>query len=87
MQAAHALQELNIHFPDVIRGWHASSNYLVLLSASQERLQQTLLKAQQQGLPVCAFHEPDLNDQLTAIAIGPDGGRLVRKFPLAMKDK
>jgi hypothetical protein len=36
------------------------------------------------GLRVIRFHEPDLGGALTAAAIEPAGHRLVRRLPLAL---
>ena len=36
------------------------------------------------GLRVASFHEPDLGDALTAIALEPAGQRLVAGLPLAL---
>jgi hypothetical protein len=35
------------------------------------------------GLCVVAFHEPDLDGSLTAVALEPAGHRLVSRLPLA----
>jgi hypothetical protein len=36
------------------------------------------------GLRVAAFHEPDLDDALTALALEPAASRLVSRLPLAL---
>ena len=36
------------------------------------------------GLRLVRFHEPDLSGSLTAVALEPDGGRLVRGLRLAL---
>jgi hypothetical protein len=35
-------------------------------------------------IPYTSFHEPDLDDALTAVALGPQAARLCRRFPLAL---
>lgn len=86
VQAAHALQEFNHHHPEQAKAWYQSSNTLALLAvADEEQLRQLHLKARAQHIPVCPFHEPDLDNQLTALAMGPEAARLVRRLPLALK--
>ena len=41
--------------------------------------------AHQAGIPAVSFREPDLDDAVTAVALGPEGARLCRKFPLALR--
>lgn len=84
VQAAHALQEFNVHEPKLVRDWYQSSNTLALLSASPEELGQ-LLDDARRTVAARPFHEPDLNNQLTALALGPEARRLVRRFPLALR--
>lgn len=87
VQAAHALQEFNQHHPEQARAWYQSSNTLALLATKDEEALVALHRqARALGLPVCPFHEPDLNNQLTALALGPEAARLVRRLPLALKE-
>jgi peptidyl-tRNA hydrolase len=85
VQAAHALQEFNIHHPELARDWHSKSNTLAFLAVPDEKALGVLLrKARDRFTPVSAFREPDRQDELTALAIGPEGKRLVRDLPLAL---
>jgi len=45
-----------------------------------------LSQALEQNIPAVAFHEPDLEGQATAVALGPTAATLVRRLPLALKD-
>lgn len=56
---------------------------MLLEVESQDALQQLAQKAKEDGVPVSSFLEPDLGDELTAIALGPSGRQLVRRLPLA----
>jgi hypothetical protein len=40
--------------------------------------------AEEAGVPAVPFREPDLGDELTAVALGPEGARLCRKFHLLL---
>ena len=85
IQACHALREFSEHHPVADQSWYAKSKTLVMLSVPDEdRL--VSLQADAKGLEVsCAgFREPDLDDTLTAIALGPDARRLCRGLPLAL---
>jgi len=87
VQAAHALQELNQHARDTIDSWYATSNTLALLATPDEgALERLYQKALDRGIPACRFQEPDLNNQTTAIALGPEAAKLVRSLPLALKE-
>lgn len=44
-----------------------------------------LEKARLKNIPVAAFYEPDRNNELTAIAMGPKGKKLTQKLPLAFQ--
>lgn len=85
VQACHALREFVSHYPDVDKKWHKESNTLVLLSVSDEKaLNKLVKKAFRRNISVALFREPDINDSLTAVAIPPDGYRLCRRLPLAL---
>ena len=36
--------------------------------------------------PFLPDYEPDLDDELTAVAIGPEGAKLVSNLPLALRN-
>lgn len=85
VQSAHALREFIHLHSDIDSQWYNNSNYLALLVVSNvEELNYLLHKAEQQGIAVAAFHEPDLNNELTAIAIAPGemSRRLCRRLKL-----
>ncbi len=90
VQAAHALQEFNMQHYIHAQKWHAASNTLAFLSVpNEEALQQLLSKAQGTYAPVSLFREPDRDNELTAIAIGPSpvSRGICRGLPLALRPK
>lgn len=90
VQAAHALAEFCITYPVLASEWHSASNYLALLSVKDEMaLTRLLSEVNCRGLKVVPFHEPDLGNSLTAIAIEPgrEARRLCSGLPLALRDK
>lgn len=46
-----------------------------------------LTKADGSPYAYTAFHEPDLDGALTAIALEPDAAHIVRKLPLALSER
>lgn len=84
-QLCHALREFVAVYPDHDRRWFETSNTLVLLEA--ENASELLVlrdRANDRDIPVVVFREPDLDNAITALAIGPSGRRLVRDLPLAL---
>jgi len=75
--------EFAITFPDI-----AVTAPVVVLLAARDELSLSWLDADavNAGLRVASFHEPDLDDALTAIALEPAGRRLVAGLPLALAD-
>jgi hypothetical protein len=66
--------------------WFATSNNLVLLEVEDEAALEDLIgKLVGAGVGVVPFREPDLDDALTAVAVGDDGRRLLSSLPLAFK--
>jgi hypothetical protein len=85
VQAAHAVIDFAITYPRLTASWHAASNTLVILVVPDELALSWLEQdARTAGLRVAPFHEPDLGDALTAVAIEPAAGRLLRRLPLAL---
>lgn len=83
-QLCHALREFVAQYPETDREWYERSNTLVLLNVDDESALSTLAeRAQRLGVSVATFREPDLNHALTALALGPEGRRLVRHCGLA----
>jgi len=86
VQAAHALQEFNVQYPQEVAGWFEESNTLAILSASnEEEVGVVYQRAIELGIPASIFREPDRGNEVTAIAIGPPGRQLTKHLPLALK--
>ena len=85
MQAAHAAIAFQHAFPELAQQWFTHSNYLCFLSApSAEALAALMHRAREQDILHSAFHEPDLNHALTAVAIEPSplSRKLLKRLPL-----
>lgn len=83
-QLCHALRAFAAAYPVEDKAWYERSNTLVLLEVPDEvALSALVKKCRRRDVAVAEFREPDLGDSLTAIAIGPSGGALLRRLPLA----
>lgn len=89
VQSSHALIEFILKHPELSGKWHEESNYLGQFSvADEEQLYLLLEKARSKGLKVVPFYEPDIDNQLTAIALEPtaEARRLTSQLPLMLKE-
>lgn len=87
-QSVHGAIAFTLAHPELVRAWHGASNNVVLLEAQDEAaLARLVARAREGGVPHCMFTEPDLDDALTAVALGPTGSRLVSSLPLTLREK
>lgn len=71
-QLFHAGIEFGFEYPELYKEWHDKSNYVCLLQIESEReLFNLSIKAEELNIPYVKFCEPDLNNSLTAICLGP----------------
>jgi peptidyl-tRNA hydrolase len=83
-QLVHAMRQFTEEHPGVDREWFTRSNTVVLLEVPTEQVLEKLeQKARIADVPVSIFREPDLDNALTALTLGPSGAKLVRNLPLA----
>lgn len=76
-------------YPELAKDWHQNSNYLCQLSVmDEEALYKLVDKAERKGITYVPFFEPDIGNQLTAIAIEPtdEARKLVRNLPLMLSE-
>lgn len=88
-QAIHAALEFGIQYPDIYRGWHQQSNYLGFLSVpNEEELVKLINKAKMLQIEYSIFKEPDIDYQITAIALAPGkkSKKLCSNLKLALKE-
>ena len=86
-QSGHALVAFAMRYPLELRAWHEESNNLVCLQASAADLGALTRDFERRGLKFVRFHEPDLDDRLTSLAVEPKAARLLSTFPLASQKK
>ena len=90
MQTAHSVAEFAHEYPNQFQDWKRDSNYLISLSIdNEEKLRRLYYKLQDNGADVMAFHEPDINSQLTAICYygTPELRKITDKLDLALNVK
>lgn len=88
-QVAHAAFQFSYEHRPLAAQWQKESNFLIILSAENEQALKKLGEdAEALNLPVSWFTEPDIEDQLTAIAIAPSPAtvELTSDLPLALRE-
>lgn len=85
-QAVHAA----LRFAEMQSGihveWSAISNTVAILSAANlDEMRAVRNRCIDHSVRCVEFYEPDLDYAMTALAIEPSGGRLVRGLPLALR--
>ena len=87
-QSVHAAFGFAVKYPKLVEVWDKISKYLVCVSAKDEdELKKLALKCEARGLRFFVFKEPDLDNQVTAIAIEPSEmtQKLISNYPLTLK--
>lgn len=89
VQSAHAAIDFQHAHPKEATDWQTKSNYLALLTvANEEELYKLIDKATIRGIKHTIFREPDINNEITAIAFEPCDAsrRLTSGCPLLGKN-
>lgn len=89
VQSCHVVADVILKHPKYALEWHRTSNTMVMLSVKDEfSLLDIEDKLKENGFKFASFREPDLNGELTAIAIIPGEGvrEFCKGFSLALKN-
>lgn len=89
VQAIHAAIEFQHQHTEYAECWHKQSNYLGFLSVNNEEdLQKLIEKATENDIKFSVFREPDIGNQITAIALAPGqkSKKLCSSLRLALKE-
>ena len=89
LQSGHAAIDFQHDYPEIAKEWQTKSNYLVFLTvADEEELIKLITKAILSGIKHTVFREPDLNNQITAVAFEPTEAsrKLTSSCPLLGKE-
>lgn len=90
VQSTHAAINFIFEHPSRAGPWFKNSNYLVELEAEdEEELISLVIKSERRGIKYTVFQEPDIGNQITAIALepSPETQKLVRNLPTLFKNK
>ena len=85
VQAAHAAIDFQHEYPQVSTEWHKHSNYLAILTTKDEQsLTDLIVKASLRGIKYTVFREPDINNEITAVALeaSNEAKKLCSNLPL-----
>ena len=89
VQASHAAIDFQYQHSVEAKEWQRKSNYLALLTVSNEQeLIKLVTKAILLGIKHTIFREPDLDNQITAVAFEPSdmSKKLTSSCPLLGKE-
>lgn len=79
-QACHAMHAFTQAYPDLTEAWEPSNNVVVLQEEDVQGLAQRL---EHEGFTLIRFHEPDMDDTLTAICVEPSARKSLARLKLA----
>ena len=88
-QAVHAAFEFAAKHPETTAEWLRDSNYLVIVQVPDEAsLSGLIRRAVLAGVDHHTGVEPDIDDEMTAVALAPGDAarRLCASLPLAMRE-
>jgi hypothetical protein len=83
----HGAIQFTFDHPQIAKNWFEISNYIVALSIkNEEELLKLIKKAEDNNLKYSIYREPDLENQITSIAIEPgeQTKRLCKNLKLAL---
>lgn len=89
VQSGHAAIDFQHDFPVEAQEWQTKSNYLAFLTvANEQELINLATKAILMGIKHTVFREPDINNEITAIAFEPSDAarKLTSSCPLLGKE-
>lgn len=89
-QSCHAVAEFGREYPDVFLEWQDVSNYIAVLECKDEKELLSLIdRADKKRIRFSVFFEPDLDNEITAIALEPglESKKLCSSLRLALKPK
>ena len=75
-------------FPEKFKDWFEKGQYLVVLSTTNEKqLEKLADQFKEKNLAYVAFREPDIGNELTAVAVEnhEDAYKLTSQLPLTLK--
>lgn len=68
-QSVHAMADFAVKYQDEFKKWQMGSNYLCCLEASELKMIKIIEKLQMLDIKYQVFYEPDIQNQMTSIAV------------------
>ena len=90
VQSGHAAIDFQYQHPVEAKDWQTQSNYLAFLTVADEaELIKLISRAILSGIKHTVFREPDLDNQITAVAFEPSEAarKMTSSCPLLGKEK
>ena len=86
-QTAHSMALFSDCLPDTFKQWITGYSNLICLSVPDEKTLLSLFEELGKQVEVVQFHEPDLNNEVTAICLysTPEVRKRLSNLPLALK--
>lgn len=89
-QAMHSAIQWQHEHPECAKDWYINSNYLCFLSVANEQELISLIEVlKNTDIKYSVFKEPDINNEVTSIAIAPGNKskKLCSKLKLALSEE
>ena len=86
VQSVHAMNTFSHEHSKVETAWFNQSSFLALLTVADEcELKSLMNLASEKKIIFSKYTEPDLNNEVTAVAFSPEAGAICKKLPLTLK--
>ena len=88
-QAVHAAFAFSHQHRDLVDPWLVQSNFLVIVQVpNEDALHDLISEAHRRGIVHVGVREPDINDEVTAVALEPGvaAQKLCAQLPLALRE-
>lgn len=82
VQSGHAISAFAVKYPELHAAWHNGGRNLIYLAAENETALKRILWAGAEA--TATFNEPDLNDELTAIALSGEVRKRLSSLPKSL---
>lgn len=88
-QSCHVVFNFSQEHPNETRIWMNESNYIAVLNSADEAdLLRLIDRARHEGVKCSVFREPDIGDQITAVALEPGSKskKMCSNYKLALRE-
>ena len=89
VQSAHSVAQFAMEYRPEFEKWFETSQYMVSLGAKNlTQLEELITKADERGIKMSIFIEPDIGNEITSVTFQPceASRKLTSSFPKLMKE-